>query len=68
MAKTTFEKQMQRLEEIVSLLEKEDTDLETSIALDEEGLKLNKTLQQQLSKFEEKIASLNGEKEESNDF
>ena len=60
MAKTTFEKQMQRLEEIVSLLEKEDTDLETSIALYEEGLKLNKTLQQQLSKFEEKIASLNG--------
>ena len=68
MAKTTFEKQMQRLEEIVSLLEKEDTDLETSIALYEEGLKLNKTLQQQLSKFEEKIASLNGKKEESNDF
>ena len=68
MAKTTFEKQMQRLEEFVSLLEKEDTDLETSIALYEEGLKLNKTLQQQLSKFEEKIASLNGEKEESNDF
>ena len=48
MAKTTFEKQMQRLEEIVSLLEKEDTDLETSIALYEEGLKLNKTLQQQI--------------------
>lgn len=59
-----FEDQMKRLQEIVEQLEKENIDLDNSIELYEEGLKLSKSLKSQLEKFEDKISKLN---EQSND-
>ena len=55
---------MKRLQEIVEQLEKENIDLDNSIELYEEGLKLSKSLKSQLEKFEDKISKLN---EQSND-
>ena len=55
-----FEEQMKKLQEIVEKLEKEDVDLDESIQLYEEGLKLSKALKEQLEEFEKKIAELNG--------
>lgn len=61
----SFEEQMKKLEQIVEKLEKNDVDLDESIRLYEEGLKLSKQLKDQLNSFEEKIASLNkGEEDE----
>ena len=60
-----FEEQMKKLQEIVEKLERNDVELDESIALYEEGLKLYKSLKDQLSVFESKIAALNeGEKDE----
>ncbi|MBR3266496.1 MAG: exodeoxyribonuclease VII small subunit [Erysipelotrichaceae bacterium] len=60
-----FEEQMKKLQEIVEKLERNDVELDESIALYEEGLKLSKSLKDQLSFFESKIAALNeGEKDE----
>ncbi|MBP1529510.1 MAG: exodeoxyribonuclease VII small subunit [Erysipelotrichaceae bacterium] len=60
-----FEEQMKKLQEIVEKLERNDVELDESIALYEEGLKLSKSLKDQLSVFESKIAALNeGEKDE----
>lgn len=53
-----FEDKLKRLQEIVNKLESEDVDLDTSIALYEEGLKLSKELNDQLSKYDEKIQEL----------
>ncbi|MBR2802756.1 MAG: exodeoxyribonuclease VII small subunit [Erysipelotrichaceae bacterium] len=61
MAKKTFEEQMKRLEEVVALLEDEKTDLDTSIQLYEEGLKLSAALQKQLNVFEDRIEDLKKE-------
>ena len=56
---------MTKLQEIVEKLERNDVELDESIALYEEGLKLSKSLKDQLSVFESKIAALNeGEKDE----
>ncbi len=61
----TFEQQMKMLQQIVEKLEANDVELDESIKLYEEGLKLSKTLKDQLSAFEEKIAQLNkGEEDE----
>ena len=59
----TFEEKMNRLQEIVSLLDREDTKLDDSIRLYEEGLKLTKELEVQLKAFEEKIESIGKENE-----
>lgn len=59
-----FEDQMNRLQEIVNELEKDSSDLDKSIDLYQEGLKLSKSLKDELSKFEKKINELN---EASND-
>ena len=59
----TFEEKMNRLQEIVSLLDREDTKLDDSIRLYEEGLKLTKELEGQLKSFEEKIESIGKENE-----
>lgn len=59
-----FEKQMQRLQEIVEKLEKDEVDLEKSISLYEEGLTLSKTLKEHLNKFEKKINELSKEDDE----
>lgn len=58
MAKRTFEESMNRLDEIVMLLEKNDTGLEDSLKLFEEGLKLVKTLDLDLKNFESKVEEL----------
>ena len=59
----TFEEKMNRLQEIVSLLDREDTKLDDSIRLYEEGLNLTKELEGQLKAFEEKIESIGKENE-----
>lgn len=57
--KTRFEDQMDRLENIVNELENENTDLDTSLQLYEEGLDLSKNLKDELEKFQQKIDELN---------
>ena len=49
MAKKSFEENMARLEEIVTLLERGETPLEESLVLFEEGTRLMKTLHGYLS-------------------
>ena len=61
--KMKFEQQMKKLQEIVDKLEKNDIELDESLKLYEEGLKLSKSLKEQLSAFEEKIKELNEEDE-----
>lgn len=58
-----FETQMKKLQQIVDKLEKDDVDLDESISLYEEGLKLSKSLKQQLQEFEKKIEALNSDEE-----
>ena len=53
-----FKQSMQRLEEIVSLLEKNEIELETAIQYFEEGLKLVNQCDQQLKNLEEKVTVL----------
>ncbi|MDD6004683.1 MAG: exodeoxyribonuclease VII small subunit [Erysipelotrichaceae bacterium] len=67
MAKEKFEDSMNRLEEIVNILEKGDTDLDSSIKLFEEGLKLSEKLNLQLGEYEKKIESLVSDKENENE-
>ena len=54
----TFEQQMKKLQDIVEKLEEGKVELDESIILYEEGLKLSKELKKQLSVFEEKIDKL----------
>ncbi|MBR4462380.1 MAG: exodeoxyribonuclease VII small subunit [Erysipelotrichaceae bacterium] len=61
MPELKFEQQMKKLEEIVDKLEKDDAQLEESIGLYEEGLKLAKALKGQLKTFQDKINELNDE-------
>ena len=56
--KLTFEQSMSRLDEIVSLLEKNEIPLEQAIGLFEEGLDLVQLLDQQLQGFETKVQEL----------
>ena len=58
MEKMTFEQSMQRLDEIVKILEKNEVGLEESLKLFEEGLNLSKQLNVDLSVYENKIAEL----------
>lgn len=55
---TSFEELFKRLEEIVQEMEEEELQLEKSLTLFEEGVKLSETLRQQLSKAEQKITDL----------
>ena len=57
----TFEEKMQRLEEIINLLDSDKTSLDDSIKLYEEGLGLTKELEKQLKSFEEKIENIGKE-------
>ena len=56
--KLTFEQTMQRLDEIVHLLEQGDAPLEKSVALFEEGTKLSAKLHEMLENAEQKINSM----------
>ena len=55
MAEKTFESQMERLEEIVRLLERGEAPLNDSIKLFEEGTKLSASLGKLLDKAEQKV-------------
>lgn len=56
--KIKFEEQMKRLEEIVSILEKGEVDLDTSLILYEEGIQLSKELEERLQIFEQRITKI----------
>ena len=58
MPKLTFEKQLSRLEEIVEKLEAENTDLDASVKLFEEGMTLSKDLAQKLETVKFKVQEL----------
>lgn len=53
-----FEESLQRLEEIVGRLEDDDLELEQSLALFEEGVKLAAACNQRLDEAEKKVALL----------
>ncbi len=59
MAKLKFEDKMKRLQEIVELLDDENTDLDKSIELYKEGLDLSKDLKKQLISYESQIEEIN---------
>ena len=59
----SFEQQMKKLQDIVEKLEEGNVELDESIKLYEEGLKLSKELKKQLSVFEEKIDKLGQDNE-----
>ncbi|RRC94216.1 exodeoxyribonuclease VII small subunit [Erysipelotrichaceae bacterium OH741_COT-311] len=63
MTKLNFEASMNRLEEIVSLLQNNEVGLENSLKLFEEGLSLIKTLDRDLKKYEDKVSKLINDKE-----
>ena len=58
MPKLSFEKQLTRLEEIVEKLEEEQTDLDASVKLFEEGIVLSKDLAQKLETVKFKVQEL----------
>ncbi|MBR2685691.1 MAG: exodeoxyribonuclease VII small subunit [Erysipelotrichaceae bacterium] len=58
MEELSFEKAMERLDEIVRLLEKNELPMEESLKLFEEGLKLAKKCNSELKDFEEKANTL----------
>ncbi len=57
-SKPTFRTSIQRLEEIVNTLEKNEIELEEAIKIYEEGLKLVKQCNTQLTNFEKKLATI----------
>jgi exodeoxyribonuclease VII small subunit len=57
-SKKTFESAMQRLEEIVQILERGDTSLEESLRLFEEGTELAKFCEARLAEAESKLKML----------
>lgn len=60
MAEKTFESQMERLEEIVRLLEKGEAPLNESMKLFEEGTRLSAALGKLLDKAEQKVTVMQG--------
>ena len=67
--KLTFEQSMERLDEIVSILEENERPLDETIALFEEGLKLVRSCDQKLKQFENRINDIiqkNGGDENAN--
>ena len=58
MPKLSFEKQLSRLEEIVEKLEAEQTDLDASVKLFEEGIALSNELSQKLETVKFKVSEL----------
>lgn len=58
MEELSFEKAMERLSEIVELLEKNEVNMEEALKLFEEGLTLAKQCEDKLKVFEEKADSL----------
>lgn len=54
----SFESKVKRLEEIVSIIESSEVDLEESIKLFEEGMRLSKECQKSLDAAEKKVQVL----------
>ena len=52
---TNFEKELERLKQIVSLIQQKDLPLDVSLKLYEEGSKIVKVLQEELNKAEAKV-------------
>lgn len=50
-----FEEKLAKIEEIANLLQDKNTELEKSVSLYEEGMKLAKELEEELGKFERRI-------------
>ncbi len=63
MAKKSFEERLQRLEEINEKINEGEIPLEQAVAQFEEGIKLAKGLEKELSKIERKIEILVNEPE-----
>jgi len=59
MAEMKFEKALERLQEIVEILEEGNIDIEKSLEFYEEGINLIKKCSSKLKKIENKIALLN---------
>ncbi|TYC48394.1 exodeoxyribonuclease VII small subunit [Weissella muntiaci] len=68
MAKTTFEDDLGKLEQIVSQLEKGDVPLEEALEQFEVGVKLTKTLQKTLQDAEQSLAKIVNEDGSTSDF
>ncbi len=60
----TFAQDLKKVQEITGKLEEEETDLETSIKLYEEGIALIKKLEKQLSEAKRKVEIVNGDASE----
>lgn len=56
--KETFKQSMQRLDDIIALLDKNEIELEEAIRLFEEGLHLIKNCDKQLTNFESRMQEL----------
>ncbi len=56
--KNGFESKLNRLEEIVAKLEEEQTDLDASVQLFEEGIALSKEMTQKLQEVKFKVTAL----------
>lgn len=56
--KMGFKQSMDRLEEIVNVLERNEIELEAAMSLFEEGLTLVKSCDTQLTQFENKVQAL----------
>lgn len=54
----TFEEGLSRLEELIRQLERGELDLDTSLAVFEEGIKLSRNLNQKLTQAEKKLELL----------
>lgn len=65
--KLPFKQSMNRLEEIVQALEKNEIELEEAIRLFEEGLQLVNSCDSQLKNFENKVQDLLNTYQEGND-
>jgi exodeoxyribonuclease VII small subunit len=63
----TLKERLRRLEEIAEELEHEDTELETSVALFEEGVELARECGEALDRAELKIVELKGRLDETFD-
>jgi len=66
--KTTFESQLEALEEIVNNLEKGDLPLNDSLTQFEKGVKLTKECQNMLNKAEQKVMLLSEDEDQLKDF
>lgn len=63
-----FEKRLERLEEISTIMEDDDTPIDKSMTLFQEGIKIASELQKELDKMERRIEILmNSPNEESTD-